>query len=205
MKIAVLGATGGVGKHFLNKALKDGHEIRALVRNPDKIVACENLTIIKGDVTNINDVRQLIEGVDIVVSTLGNVKGVRIMQKAANTILEIAAEQTIQPKCIFVSSIGCGGSSWLIAKILTLIAGRKGWLDYEHADKRIRNERTVPYVLIRPSALKERPGRGKYRIFQGDGTLARPITKEDVAEFLIDAISSNKWNGQGGFQISGLK
>lgn len=37
MKIALLGATGAVGGHFLNKALAAGYEVKALVRTPEKL------------------------------------------------------------------------------------------------------------------------------------------------------------------------
>ncbi len=37
MKIAVFGATGGLGQQLLNKALTKGHEIVAYVRSPEKI------------------------------------------------------------------------------------------------------------------------------------------------------------------------
>lgn len=37
MKIALLGATGAVGSHFLNKTLAAGYEVKALVRTPDRL------------------------------------------------------------------------------------------------------------------------------------------------------------------------
>ena len=37
MKIAVLGATGQTGMHLVAQALKQGHEVTALVRNPGKL------------------------------------------------------------------------------------------------------------------------------------------------------------------------
>jgi hypothetical protein len=86
-----------------------------------------------------------------------------------------------------------------------MIGGRAGFADYERADARIAREANIPYVLIRPAALKEKPGNGKYRVFHGDGTFARPMAKEDVAEFLFDAISSNQWDGRGGLQLAGMK
>jgi hypothetical protein len=127
------------------------------------------------------------------------------MEKAAEAILQAAAAQPNPPKCLFVSSIGCGGSSWIVLQLLRLINGRAVFADYERADARIAREANVPYVLIRPAALKEKPGNGKYRVFQGDGTFARPMAKEDVAAFLFDAISSNQWDGQSGFQLAGVK
>lgn len=90
-------------------------------------------------------------------------------------------------------------------QLLRLINGRAGFEDYERADARIARETHVPYVLIRPAALKEKPGNGKYRVFQSDGTFARPMAKEDVAAFLFDAVGSDQWNGKGGFQLAGRK
>ena len=205
MRIALFGATGAVGGHFLNKALAAGHEVAALVRTPEKLTEHTNLSALKGDVTSPSDVAKVSLGADVVVSCLGNVKGVLIMEKAAEAILQAAAAQPNPPKCLFVSSIGCGGSSWIVLQLLRLINGRAVFADYERADARIAREANVPYVLIRPAALKEKPGNGKYRVFQGDGTFARPMAKEDVAAFLFDAISSNQWDGQSGFQLAGVK
>ena len=205
MKIALLGATGAVGSHFLTKALAAGYAVKALVRTPEKLRKDASLSVLKGDVTSPADVAKLIRGVDVVVSCLGNVKGVLIMEIAAKAILEASAKQSKSQRCLFVSSIGCGGTSWVVKQMLQLIGGRSSFADYERADARISGEGEVPYVLVRPAALKEKRGNGKYRVFQGDGTFARPIAKEDLAEFLFDAISSNQWDGRGGFQLAGIK
>ena len=205
MKIALFGATGAVGGYFLNKALAAGHEVTALVRSPEKLGAQPNLRAVKGDVTDTSDVQSVINQTDVVVSCLGNVKGVMIMERAAEAILQAAAAQSNPSKCLFVSSIGCGGSSWVVLQLLRLINGRAGFADCERADARIAREANVPYVLIRPAALKENPGNGKYRVFQGDGTFARPMAKEDVSAFLFDAVESEKWDGRGEFQLAGCK
>ena len=106
MRIALFGATGAVGGHFLNKALAAGHEVAALVRTPEKLSEHTNLSALRGDVTSPSDVAKVILGADVVVSCLGNVKGVLIMEKAAEAILQAAAAQPNPPKCLFVSSIG---------------------------------------------------------------------------------------------------
>jgi hypothetical protein len=160
---------------------------------------------VKGEVTDASDVQSVIDQTDVVVSCLGNVKGVMVMERAAEAILQAAAAQSNPPKCLFVSSIGCGGSSWVVLQLLRLINGRAVFADYERADARVAREGNVPYVLIRPAALKEKPGNGKYRVFQGDGTFARPMTKEAVAAFFFDAVGSDQWDGKGGFQLAGWK
>ncbi|RST76120.1 NAD-dependent epimerase/dehydratase family protein [Siminovitchia acidinfaciens] len=51
MNILLLGATGRVGSVLLAKALRDGHQVVALVRTPGRItVTSPNLQIIHGDV-----------------------------------------------------------------------------------------------------------------------------------------------------------
>lgn len=205
MRIALLGATGAVGGHFLNKALAAGHEVSALVRSPAKLPERPDLSVLKGDATHADDVLALVTGTDAVVSCVGNPKGHRIMEMTAEAVLAAAAAQPVPPKCLFISSIGCGGSSWLIKQILSMIGGRAGFADYDRADARIARETFVPHVLVRPAALKEKPGNGKYRAFTGDGTFARPITKEDVAEFLLAALTTTTWDTPGGIQLAGAK
>ncbi len=68
----VLGATGGTGKHFVSKALADGHRVRALVRTPRKLTDAENLEVVKGSITDAIDTDALVAGVDFIVSMLGD-------------------------------------------------------------------------------------------------------------------------------------
>ena len=205
LKIALLGATGGVGGHFLQRTLEAGHQVRALVRDPSKMATDPHLTTIKGDATNPDDVAALIADMDAVVSCVGNPKGVHIMERTANAVLAAAGKRPDPPKCLFVSSIGCGGSSWVIKQMLSLIGGKAGFADYDRADALICGETRVPYVLVRPAALNRKPGTGKYRVFTSDGTFAKPIPRADVARFLFDAMTTDAWDGQGGFQLAGRK
>ncbi len=65
MKIAVFGATGGLGQQFLNRALDKGHDIVAYVRTPEKIAnGHENLKVIKGDVFDKQKIIDILKEVD---------------------------------------------------------------------------------------------------------------------------------------------
>ena len=57
-------------------------QISALVRSPEKLPKHPNLKTVKGDVSNASDVLNIVKGADVVVSCLGNVKGVLIMEKS---------------------------------------------------------------------------------------------------------------------------
>jgi uncharacterized protein len=75
MNIALLGASGRVGAVLMENALKDGHIVRALVRNASKIAHSHpDLTLIKGDVLEENAVENCFRGCDVVLSALGTDK-----------------------------------------------------------------------------------------------------------------------------------
>jgi putative NADH-flavin reductase len=68
MKIVVIGATGFVGSAILQEALQRGHEVRALIRHPEKLQPHVKLHPQKGDVYNPDDVARLVAGHEAVIS-----------------------------------------------------------------------------------------------------------------------------------------
>jgi nucleoside-diphosphate-sugar epimerase len=215
LTVALLGATGNVGGHYARLALDAGHSLRALARNPAKLDPIipngadhPNVTAIAGDATNPNDIATLIEGADVVVSCLGNPnpsRGVHIMATAANNVLEVAAKQPEPPRCIFISSVGMGGTSWFIYKLLELVGRDKASIaDYETADQRLRSETTVPVTIVRPYALNNKPSKDTYNATtKSPMHFAKPIARADVAAFLLDTTTNPKWDGPTGVQLSG--
>ena len=68
MKIALIGATGFVGSAILQEALNRGHEMTAIVRNPEKLPTHPKLHPQKGNVYNEEEVARLVAGHDAVIS-----------------------------------------------------------------------------------------------------------------------------------------
>ena len=69
MRVAIIGASGFIGSAILNEALNRGHEVTAIVRNPEKITLKNaHLVVKKGDVTNEADLGTLLAGNDAVIS-----------------------------------------------------------------------------------------------------------------------------------------
>jgi putative NADH-flavin reductase len=76
VKLAVLGATGGVGRELLRQALAAGHEVTALVRErPKPGEIDDHVTLVVGDATSAADVGRTVDGSDAVISVLGHAKG----------------------------------------------------------------------------------------------------------------------------------
>ena len=70
MKIALIGATGNAGAPILNELVRRGHDVTAIVRNPEKVPAQPKVTAQKGDVFNQDGLAALIKGHDVVISSV---------------------------------------------------------------------------------------------------------------------------------------
>jgi putative NADH-flavin reductase len=69
----VFGATGQTGQHFTSIALGQGDRVRVLARNPGKLTSTSpDLEIRQGSITDEPDLDGLVDGVDAVVSLLGD-------------------------------------------------------------------------------------------------------------------------------------
>ncbi|WP_103105024.1 NAD(P)-dependent oxidoreductase [Brevibacillus reuszeri] len=82
MKLSLFGATGRVGSHILANALKDGHEVTALIRSLDKLTdpPAGHLRILAGNVLQEADAALAIRGADAVISALGTDKSTTLSE-----------------------------------------------------------------------------------------------------------------------------
>jgi putative NADH-flavin reductase len=67
----VFGATGNVGQRVAAEALRRGHEVTGVVRDPNAVQSPDpRVRLVKGDATNAESVAQLVRGADAVVSAI---------------------------------------------------------------------------------------------------------------------------------------
>jgi uncharacterized protein YbjT (DUF2867 family) len=82
MKVFLTGATGFVGKHMLERLLAEGHAVRALVRDPQKVNLAEHgkVDLVAGDVVEGTRLDEGMQGCDAVIHLVGI-----IVEKGTNT------------------------------------------------------------------------------------------------------------------------
>jgi len=67
-KIAIIGATGRAGSQLLEEALRRGHSVTAIARNPAKLQGREGVTSVALDVSDAAALEHALKGHDVVLS-----------------------------------------------------------------------------------------------------------------------------------------
>jgi putative NADH-flavin reductase len=76
LDIVIYGATGEVGSHAVHEALRRGHRVTAVTRNPAQVdLQHANLSIVEGDLLNKAGVAGTVSGKDVVIVSVRGVLG----------------------------------------------------------------------------------------------------------------------------------
>ncbi|SKC41655.1 NAD(P)-dependent oxidoreductase [Ohtaekwangia koreensis] len=208
MKIALIGASGFVGSHILKEALDRGHQVTAIVRNPEKITEKHpNLQAKKGDVFNTDEIAKLVSGHDAVISSYNagwqNPNLYDDFLKGSQAIQEGVKKSGVK-RLIVVG----GGGSLEIAPGVQLVdtpqfpaewkSGALAARDYLNI---IRKEDALDWTFFSPAIEMHhgiKDGRtGKYRlgtdqpVFDANG--ASRLSPEDLSIVLIDELDNKKF------------
>ncbi|GAA2811702.1 SDR family oxidoreductase [Saccharopolyspora taberi] len=196
MRLTILGATGGVGKHLVAHALRDGHEVTAAVRNPDRLpVRDDNLTVLRVDPLDAGSLEQAVAGADAVLSGIG-AAGRRDPLKPASSSARAAVEamSATGVRRILVVSAGplnrSGTGQPAFARLLSPVLWavlREVYTDLE-AMERVLRESGLDWTSVRPPRLLDQPGRGTYRSAVDAGPVGGSIPRADVARAMLDLI-----------------
>ena len=111
--IALTGATGFVGGHVLRRLLAQGHVVRALARQPERLRAAhatERLEIVAGDLRDAAALDSLLAGAEALVHVAGLVKASRremffAVNAEATERLMLEAARRGMPRVVHVSSL----------------------------------------------------------------------------------------------------
>lgn len=113
MRLVVFGVTGNVGQRVAAEALRRGHEVVGVVRDPAAVQSPDpRVRLVKGDATNADSVAELARGADAVVSAISprpNARGLPAPSLEANSRALISGLRSAGvPRVLYV-----GGASSL--------------------------------------------------------------------------------------------
>jgi putative NADH-flavin reductase len=201
VKIAIIGATRGIGLELVKAALADGHEVTALVRNPAHMpVSDKHLRIVEGDALDPNAIVKVVEGQDVVCVCLGTTKITQTI-----TLFSRCAEnlsKTLKPEqlLIAVTGIGAGDSrghgGFLYDYMFMPIVLRRMYADKDRQESIIKSK-ISRWIIVRPGFLNNGPRTGHYRALTDlRGIHGGRISRADVADFMLSQAKSPQFIGQ---------
>ncbi|GGN99550.1 NAD(P)-dependent oxidoreductase [Saccharibacillus kuerlensis] len=196
MHISILGATGRVGSQIVKLALRDGHRVTALVRDPGKVDPHNRLTVVQGDVLNEEDVKSALHEAEIVVSAL-NTDGTTTLSQSMPLIIE-------QMRSVGITRIVTIGTAGILQS-----RTEPGLLRYQSNESKCRLTRAaeehhrvyslleasdLEWTLVCPTYLPDDEYLGIYRVERDflpeDGM---KISVADTAEFAYKQIEDRHY------------
>jgi len=201
--VLVIGASRGVGLEVVKQGLAAGHRVRAMARHVERIrVVDPQLETFAGDALSARDVRAALEGVDVVVQTLGItprpdavVRGTRLFSRATRVLVEAMEEAGVR-RLVCLTGFGAGDSrnqgGCLYDLAFNLFLGRV--YDDKNVQEHLVRNSELDWVIARPGILTDGPATGRYRVLLDPKRWRGGfISRADVADFLVRQIDDDRY------------
>lgn len=205
MKIAIIGASGNVGKVILKEALSRKYEVTAIVHDQSKYVnENDNIKIIQADTFDEKSLVNAIKGSDVVISAFGPKLGKEDSLLIVTKNLINATKEALVPRLIAIG----GAGSLYVAPGLKLADSESFPTDWKpissahtSALELYKNEVELNWTVLSPSALFEAGIKtGKYKLGKDnlivDDQGASKISFEDYSSALLDEVANPKFSRQ---------
>ncbi|MFB7251469.1 NAD(P)-dependent oxidoreductase [Microbacterium sp. NPDC056234] len=193
MHIVVIGANGRTGQLVTRQAVRDGHHVTAVARNPDAAGLPEGVEPVQADVVRSADI-ELPPDADAVISTLGkNTTHDRTPVSAAGTKHVMTAMRRAGVRRLVVTSASPvlrranGEPLWFRATVRPVVrwTGRRIYPDLEEMEEALRrSDGDVNWSIVRPGYLVDRPG-GPYELVAESNAMG-VVHRADLAGALLE-------------------
>jgi putative NADH-flavin reductase len=195
-KLLIIGASRGIGLETVKAALRDGHKVRALARSAASIpIENAELEKLSGNALDNDTVKNALEGVDVVIQTLGVDMSLRAIIEPttlfsrSTRILVDAMKAAGVNRLVALTGLGAGDSrghgGLLYDGVIFPLLLKRVYDDKDVQEWIIRSS-GLDWTIVRPGLLTSGPAVGRYRV------LSVPqewrfgvISRADVADFLV--------------------
>jgi len=194
--ILIAGANGHVGKEIVKKCIERDLSIRCLDLHPLDNEPGDTLKVevVKGDITNLNTAKEVVQGVETVLSVMGVRKDTEEMthdkleHEGIHNLVSASKESGVN-HIMYISSMG-------VTKSVPVQRLKAKW----DAEQMLIHS-GIAYTIFRPSGYftdfleyfaPEIREKGSFRVFSKGLTRLQPIAVDDVAETMIRSIGNEK-------------
>ncbi|KYN38690.1 Flavin reductase [Trachymyrmex septentrionalis] len=178
-RIVLFGGTGNTGLCSLRTAVENGLEVRAFVRDKDKVPEDlrNKVELIVGDVTNAKEVANAVADRDAVVVT----RPTTVMSQGMKNIIEAMKVHNVELVSVCLSA-------FLFLKLEAVPAIFKGVTEDHQRMFDLIKSSGLKWVAILPPHIAETP-KSKYTV-TFDSSPGRVISKYDLGAFLVECLEN---------------
>ncbi|KAH8367474.1 flavin reductase (NADPH) [Drosophila serrata] len=191
-RIAIIGGTGMTGECAVDHALQKGLKVRLLYRTeatvPERFKS--KVDLVKGDATNYEDVRRLIEGVDgvaVILGTRNKLEATTELSQGTANLIKAMKEEKITKFSIVMSSFLLRTLKEVPAVFHKLNEEHQRMLDLTKASG-------LDYIAILPPHIAHEPSTA-YTVVHDEAPY-RLVSKYDLGKFIIDSLDQPEHYGK---------
>jgi uncharacterized protein YbjT (DUF2867 family) len=194
MTVLVVGATGSIGRLVVAEALRQGHAVRALVRDLTRARGLPpEAQCMIGDLTRADSLAAAVEGIDAIVFTHGSsgsgkAGAEQVDYGAVRNVLRALAGR--QVRIALMTAIGVTNREGAYNRSTQIH-------DWKRRGERLVRASGMPYTIVRPGWFDyNEPDQRRLVLLQGDTRRAGDpsdgvIARQQIAEVLVHSLSSD--------------
>ena len=204
MKMAIIGANGKIGSRIAAEALSRGHQVTGIARNPEGGIGNENISWIKTDALQTEELAAALKGQDALISAFGidwhNPASFPLFSQVARSVIAAAKKAGVKR----VINVG-GAGSLEVAPGVQLVdtpSFPENWKQGANEQRKsldiFRQEKDLDWTFFSPAILiTPGPRTGQFRlgkdnpVFDEQGN--SQISYDDYAVALIDELEKPRF------------
>jgi uncharacterized protein YbjT (DUF2867 family) len=202
MRIAVIGATLGVGLALVNQARGAGHVVTAVGRSLGTSLSPDLVTVV-GSIEDPEVARRAVEGADAVAWCAGGhgfgpafLKRVDWVSRGTQVLIDAMRREGVDRLAV-VTGVGAGDSrghgGFVYDRLLQPLAVGALYADKDRQEALVRAS-GLDWTIVRPAFLTDDPPRRRYHVLTDmTGVIAGPISRSDVADCLLRCLAGGEW------------
>jgi uncharacterized protein YbjT (DUF2867 family) len=182
--VLAVGATGSIGRYVIEEALRQGHRVRALVRNRAKLRVSSEVDVVVGDLTRPDSLLPAVEGIDAIVFTHGSIGG-----KSGAEAVDYGGVRNV------LTALGRRHARIALMTAIG-VTDRKGAHDWKRRAERLVRASGLPYTIVRPGWFDYNdPDQLRLVLLQGDKRQSGTprdgvVARRQIAEVLVRSLTS---------------
>jgi len=195
--IAVVGASGAIGKRVVRRALDRGFEVRGQTRDAARLAEfADHIRIDAFEPSDVDALYSFVRGADVVVYALGLdiIAPTTFFSRSTEALIAAMSKAGVR-RLIAVTGVGAGETrghgGFFYDRVVFPLFARYRYKDKDRQEALIAAS-GLDWTIVRPAVFSESRRKGPLQVVTeiGPSTVLRRVSRDEVADFIMSEIGS---------------